>query len=113
MPLLEAGENIIVAGDLNDKRGDPALRRMRGLDDIGPDLIQIGNCYSTSKKCKYWEDSADRWTYEYQGIRNQIDHILPSMSLKKGLKASTHTPTSAIGNIPITDHRALIIDLKI
>ncbi len=35
---LDPDAMIIVAGDLNDKRGDPTLRRIRGLDDIQSDL---------------------------------------------------------------------------
>jgi predicted extracellular nuclease len=115
LPLLEAGEHVIVAGDLNDKRGDPILHRIRGRDDIGPDLVQVGNCYWNSKKrkCKYWDIKSDRWTYEFRGKRNQIDHILPSVSLRNGMKSSVHTPTGFTGDKPITDHRALIVDFKI
>lgn len=36
IPALNAGEHVIVAGDLNDRRGQPTLKRIRGLDDIWP-----------------------------------------------------------------------------
>ena len=68
---------MFIAGDLNDGRGEPALRRIRGLDDIWPDLIQTGNY-------EYFRDTnpGSRWTYEFQGERNQIDHIPLSPSIK-------------------------------
>jgi len=49
----------------------------RGLDDIWPDLIQTGNY-------EYFRDTGpgSRWTYEFQGERNQIDHIPLSPSIK-------------------------------
>lgn len=106
LPLLEAGAHVIVAGDLNDKRGDPALRRIRGRDDIGPDLIQTGIP-------DYWEDNTQRWTYAWRGERQQIDHILLSRSLRKNIRASAHQPTAQINGHPATDHRALIVEFEI
>ena len=105
LPLLEAGKHVIVAGDLNDKRGDPAMRRIRGRDDIGPDLIQTGSH-------QYWEDDSQRWTYQYRGTRQQIDHILLSRSLRKSIKASAHQPTTQIDGRLVTDHRGLIVELE-
>lgn len=106
LPLLQAGEHVIVAGDLNDKRGDPALRRIRGRDDIGPDLIQTG-------APQYWEDNTQRWTYQYQGTRQQIDHILLSRSLRKKVSASAHQPTVRVDGRLVTDHRGLIVKFDI
>ncbi|MBI1314689.1 hypothetical protein GC176_25635 [bacterium] len=106
LPLLQAGEHVIVAGDLNDKRGDPALRRIRGRDDIGPDLIQTGSP-------DYWDDESQRWTYQYRGVRQQIDHILLSRSLRKGIKASAHQPAVQVNGRPATDHRGLIVEIEI
>jgi endonuclease/exonuclease/phosphatase family metal-dependent hydrolase len=106
LPLLEAGAHVIVAGDLNDKRGDPAIRRIRGRDDIGPDLIQTGIP-------DYWEDNTQRWTYAWRGERQQIDHILLSRSLRKNIRASAHQPTAQINGRPATDHRALIVEFEI
>jgi endonuclease/exonuclease/phosphatase family metal-dependent hydrolase len=74
--IVEGKELMVVAGDLNDGRGQPAIRRISGLEDIWQDLIQTGDF-------KYFQqDPASRWTYEFQGTRNQIDHILLSPSIK-------------------------------
>ena len=43
IPLLIANEHVVITGDMNDRRGQPTLRRLRGLDDIWPDLIQTGH----------------------------------------------------------------------
>jgi len=39
---LQDGKYILIAGDFNDHRGQPPLRRARGLDDIFEDFIQTG-----------------------------------------------------------------------
>ena len=69
---------VIVAGDLNDKKGQPAIHRIRGLEDIHEDLIQTG-------LVSFWDRAQldSRWTYEFQGVRQQIDHILLSFSIKE------------------------------
>lgn len=106
LPLLQNGENVIVAGDLNDKRGDPTLRRIRGRDDLWGDLIQTG-------VDKYWQQVGERWTYQYKGDRNQIDHILPSYSLRKDINASVHKTTEMLEGYPVTDHRGLIVEFDL
>ena len=106
LPLLQNGEHMIVAGDLNDKRGDPTLRRIRGRDDLWGDLIQTG-------VDKYWQQVDERWTYQFRGDRNQIDHILPSYSLRKGIKAGVHKTTELLEGHPVTDHRELIVEFDI
>lgn len=70
---MEAGELFIVAGDLNDGRGQPALRRLQGYDGIQPDLIQTGDIAFFERA-----DWGTCWTYEFEGTRNQIDHFLLS-----------------------------------
>ena len=103
---LKAGEHVIVAGDLNDRRGDPTLRRARGLDDIWPDLVQTG-------RAKYFKDDGERWTYRFKGQREQIDHILLSRSIvqavfpRKGIRAET----GPVPNRNVSDHRPLIVKL--
>ena len=105
LPAINANEHVIVAGDLNDRRGDPALRRVRGLDDIWPDLVQTGHH-------RYFRDDGERWTYVFRGQREQIDHILLSRSIvasakRGGISAST-------GPVPdkgISDHRPLMVTL--
>ncbi len=106
---INAGEHVIVAGDLNDRRGQPALRRVRGFDDIGPDLIQTGHE-------KYFADGEkdQRWTYVYKGQRQQIDHILLSWSIKGSIKKRKGLQTKA-GPTPqarVSDHRPLVVILK-
>ena len=113
LPLLTKGEHVIVAGDLNDRRGQPAIRRVRGRDDIHPDLIQTGIT-------KYFprEKIDTRWTYEFQGERQQIDHILLSLSIKNackrgGISTEVIPVTETIGDtdFPASDHRALAVNL--
>lgn len=103
IPLLNDGRHVIVAGDLNDKRGEPAILRIRGLDDIWPDLIQTGHY-------KYFTgDLAQRWTYEFRGVRQQIDHILLSGSIRTDFKIKAWTVGH--GNRLASDHRPLIVEL--
>ena len=106
--LLNRGEHVIIAGDLNDRRGQPTLRRIRGLDDIWPDLIQTGHH-------KFFEDGEEssRWTYQFRGELNQIDHILLSYSLRR----SGTSIAARVMEIPdqenpsISDHRPLIVTI--
>ncbi len=116
---LQDGKFVIVAGDFNDHRGQPPVRRIRGLDDIFEDFIQTGYTRYFAK------DQYDtRWTYEYMGERQQIDHILVSLSLKeaclqrKGIFAWTTGPSPAARKIDgrtvrVSDHRALSVRLII
>ena len=53
------------------------MRRIRGLDDIWPDLIETGNFEYFSDA-----DQGSRRTYEFRSERNQIDHILTSDSIR-------------------------------
>lgn len=109
LPALNTGEHVIVAGDLNDGRGQPALRRIQGLDDIWPDLIQTGSH-------KYFKDEFQqtRWTYEFRGERNQIDHILISQSMKdfarpSGIKPRVPEQTNSLAS----DHRPFVLTLDL
>lgn len=109
IPQINAGEHVIVAGDLNDYRGQPAIRRIRGLDDIWPDLIQTGYYQFFAET-----EQDSRWTYEFRGERNQIDHILLSRSIKgivkqKGIKP--RVPDQA--NPLASDHRPFVVTLDI
>lgn len=105
LPLLRAGEHVIVAGDLNDWRSQPAIRRIRGFDDIDADLIQTGNV-------EFFEDGQEstRWTYEFQGVRNQIDHILVSKSVSDVWDIHTTVPDQTDGLA--SDHRPLVVTLE-
>lgn len=109
LPAINAGEFVIVAGDLNDGRGEPTLRRIRGLDDIWPDLIETGNR-------EYFRDAdlSSRWTYEFQGERNQLDHILLSPSIKgivtsKGIQPRVPDQPDRLAS----DHRPFVVTLDL
>jgi endonuclease/exonuclease/phosphatase family metal-dependent hydrolase len=107
LPKLNVGEHVIVAGDLNDGRGQPTLRRISGLDDIWADLIQTGN-----QKYFAEEDLASRWTFEFQGERNQIDHVLLSQSFldltkRDGIKPRVPDQTNRLAS----DHRPFVVKL--
>jgi endonuclease/exonuclease/phosphatase family metal-dependent hydrolase len=107
LEALNNGEHVIVAGDLNDKRGDPAIRRIRGRDDIYGDLIQTG-------RPEFFEDTDldTRWTYEYEGVRQQIDHILISDSVLRSCKSGgVKAKTVPFDNPLVSDHRALVVKL--
>ncbi len=106
LPLLEAGRDVIVLGDLNDSRNQPAIRRIRGRDDIGPDLVQTG-------LAKYFDrDKLDtRWTYEYMGVRNQIDHVLLSTSFIDKCNR-IHARTLQHNDPQASDHLPFIVELE-
>ncbi|WP_395378134.1 endonuclease/exonuclease/phosphatase family protein [Marinicella sp. W31] len=111
IPALNAGEHVIITGDLNDRRGQPTLRRLRGLDDIWPDLIQTGHWKFFEK-----EEEASRWTYQFRGEFNQIDHILLSYSLRKNQSSSIRSHVKDIlerDNPSISDHRPLIVEIDL
>ena len=104
LQALNAGEHVIVAGDLNDGRGQPALRRIRGLDDLWGDLIQTGNVDF------FKNDELDtRWTYEFEGVRRQIDHILVSRSIYDKWKIDSAVPDLA--DQGASDHRPFMVIL--
>ena len=105
LPLINAGQNVIVAGDLNDHRGQPTLRRIRGFNDIWPDLIQTGNT-------KYFDDDdlGERWTHQFEGVRHQIDHVLLSRSIKE-ITSKIRARVHPHDNPDISDHRPLIVTL--
>lgn len=105
LPLLTSGEHLIVMGDLNDRRNEPAIRRIRGRDDIQPDLIQTG-------RYEYFDrDELDtRWTYDFRGALNQIDHVLLSESIEQ---ACTRVRSRTINHRDslISDHLPFIVEL--
>ncbi len=108
LEYLNKGEHVIVAGDLNDHRGQPALRRIRGKDDIYGDLIQTGlsNYFPKDKL-----DS--RWTYQFKGERRQIDHILISQSIKRACKrGGIKSEVIPVSNKMASDHRAFVVTLE-
>lgn len=114
LPLLQRGQHVIVAGDLNEHTNQPTLRRIRGFDDIEADLLQTG-------AAKYFDPQKldTRWTSTYLGVREQVDHILISGSLKDatlpgGIRTETLEVTEQVAdtNRPASDHRALAVTLE-
>lgn len=106
---LNAGKLVMVAGDLNDGRGQPTLRRLRGFDDIFEDLLQTGGT-------RYFEEELwdTRWTHEFKGVRAQIDHILISQSIKQITKRGGIDASVSIHNRPIiSDHNAFTVSFKL
>jgi endonuclease/exonuclease/phosphatase family metal-dependent hydrolase len=115
LDLLNRGEHVIVAGDLNDHRGQPAIRRIRGRDDIFDDLFQTG-------EPRFFDPNRldTRWTYVFQGERQQIDHVLVSRSLvdtagNGGIVAETMdvVETLAGSSTPATDHRPFVVNVRL
>lgn len=104
---LKEGKMVIVAGDLNDKKGQPAIRRIRGLDDIHEDLIQTG-------LMNFWDSTqlGNRWTYEFQGVLQQIDHILVSFSIREASRAIAARSFDHRNHLA-SDHRPLIVTLHL
>lgn len=102
--LLNEDRNVIVTGDLNSEKGSATIYRIRGFDDIYEELIQTGNN-------RYFENTDVRWTYDYRGEREQIDHILISPGLvdKKGIK----TQIINTNDEHISDHNPVIVTLEL
>lgn len=113
IPYLQKEEHVVVMGDLNSERRHPALLTIRGFKDIEAELVQTGDTY-------YFEDYNTRWTYNYKGQQEQIDHILLSLSLKNACKNNNRkqkqwgikTSILPTNNEAISDHNALIVNLS-
>lgn len=112
LPYLERGEHVVIMGDLNVEKRHPVLLTLRGFRDIQEELIQTGDSY-------FFEDLTTRWTYNYKGQYEQLDHILLSLSVRDlcqdnnprqkqwGIKTSI-VPTP---NDFISDHNAVRVQL--
>lgn len=97
-------QNVIVMGDMNDTPETPAIKRIRGLDDIWQDLIQTANEVPVE----------DRYTYVYQGEKNLLDHILLSPSLYKYFRqVSGDKRCKIIGLEGISDHRGVVARVRV
>jgi len=113
IPYLQKEEYIVVMGDLNSERRHPALLTIRGFKDIEAELVQTGDTY-------YFEEYDTRWTYNYKGQKEQIDHILLSLSLKNACKSNNRkqkkwgikTAILPTDNEAVSDHNALIVTLS-
>jgi endonuclease/exonuclease/phosphatase family metal-dependent hydrolase len=128
LPRLRAGEHVIVVGDLNDRRGQPTLRRLRGFDDIDEDLFQTGGPFFFTQKESEPADAfnarmREHWTYEFLGRRQQLDHVLISASIKNRCTTRNHRKQMSIEfldvpetlgetGLPVTDHRAVKLEME-
>jgi len=97
------------------------LRRIRGKDDIYPDLIQTWHTPYFHEEEK-WKN---RWSYDFKGTRGRIDHVLPSYNLTKlllsqsqdadpkGITAETLEVTEQIPNGKLaSDHRPFVVTFR-
>jgi endonuclease/exonuclease/phosphatase family metal-dependent hydrolase len=107
LPLLTRGKHVIVMGDLNDRRNEPAIRRIRGRDDIQPDLIQTGRHYYFDR-----DELDNRWTYNFRGARNQIDHVLLSESIEECCRR-VRARTIDHRNPLVSDHLPFVVELHL
>lgn len=104
--LSSTNPNIIIAGDMNDAKGQPPILRMRGFDDVMPTFYQAGDT-------RYFENDDERFTYTYKGTRQMIDHFILSPALmnilksRSGLKSQTHATPDVV-----SDHRAYSITIN-
>jgi len=118
-PIIESGAHVIIAGDLNDERGQPAIRMIRGKEDMYEDLVQTGHIsfFHPSE----WKN---RWTYMFKGQRNQLDQILISRSLldachtleEGGIRGRVlpmdiqHKPS--LEHLATSDHKPFVLDFR-
>lgn len=75
LPYLQKGEHVVIMGDLNSERRHTVLRTLRGFEDIFPELLQTGDI-------NFFVKPKLRWTYNYKGQYEQLDHILLSLTLR-------------------------------
>ncbi len=103
---LLKNENVIIMGDINSERNHEALSMLRGFNDIYQELIQTGDF-------KYMDKNSIRWTYSFQGVQDQIDHILMTLNLSKKFKPSNGIVTKIIETKDhfISDHNAVVVRL--
>ncbi len=101
---LSMGREVIVTGDLNSEKRSESLYRIRGFDDVFEELIQTG-------LSNYFENYDVRWTYNFRGQPEQIDHILvsPGLTKKDGIKTSI----LITGDEKISDHNPVIVKLNL
>ena len=101
---LTQGRKVMVTGDLNSEKGSPSLYRIRGFDDVYEELIQTG-------LSQYFQNTDVRWTYNYKGEPEQIDHILisPGLTNRSGIKTSI----LETNDHKISDHNPVIVKLTL
>ncbi len=101
---LSRGRKVIVTGDLNSEKRSESVYRLRGFDDVYEELIQTG-------LSDYLENYDVRWTYNFRGEPEQIDHILvsPGLTNKSGIKTSILETNDE----KISDHNPVIVKLNL
>ena len=113
LPLInDPKEYVVVMGDLNSEKRHDVLLRLRGFDDIYPELLQTGND-------DYFENEEIKSTYQYRGNQEQIDHILLSPNFNelcyrnspKSGRWGIKTSIIETKNERISDHNALKVEL--
>lgn len=125
---LADNQYVIVIGDLNGHRGQPALRRIRGLDDLNEDLAQTGDPRffkrrDSEPRGEFNQRMRQHWTFEFEGRRTQIDHILISQSIRDRCTQRNYHKKMQIEFIEVTetiegtdirasDHRAVKLTLQ-
>ncbi len=119
LPLLQSGEHVIVLGDLNDDIGQPAIKRIRGRHDIFEALIQTAD-----RRYIDSDDWSSRWTYNFRGEYNVIDHILVSNSLVGHCPKNEDCIRTRViplwdtehfkvrDHFTVSDHRPLIVEIQ-
>lgn len=111
IPYLQKGKHIVIMGDFNSEKRHPVLLTIRGFNDIYEELIQTGDSYY------FKEEKALRWTYDYLGEKEQIDHILLSIPLSDKCYSNSKTrfgiETEIIPTTQklVSDHNALKVKL--
>ena len=101
---LNLGRKVIVTGDLNSEKKSASLYRIRGFDDVYEELIQTGSS-------QYFKDYKVRWTYNYKGESEQIDHILISPGLTSG--RGIQTRIIEVTDDKISDHNPVVVKLSL
>lgn len=106
LKYLRDDEHVIVMGDINSERNHEALSMLRGFNDVYQELVQTGDY-------KYMSEGSIRWTYTFQGLQDQLDHILMSLPLTKEFKATKGIVTTIIPteNELVSDHNAVVVKL--
>lgn len=113
IPYLQRGEHVVVMGDLNSEPRHEVLLTLRGFRDIEEELLQTGDLY-------YFDNPKVRWTYNYRGQLEQLDHILLSMSLQalclennyRQKQWGIQTTIFPTPNEEISDHNAVVVELR-
>lgn len=88
---------ILMLGDVNDEPGSPTYNALANSDVLNDFTLQI--------------PSSERWTYRYQGQRNQIDFIMGSPAMQRDLATARIDGRSPVDSA--SDHRPVIADFTL